>query len=840
MQPFALRFCITSLLLALPYAACADQPLSLANPDPAGCTAISQDAAIKVALGVDTQYPNISWRAVNPPTWDWSNRARVLFKITNSSSDTVPLNDRIDDGNDKDILQGETVIPPGNNEKFLVNLSGGPLPPGCAAATVFSASGHLNTHHITAFQLFEANLALPVDRTIQSVTLTGRSTAVLQPKSILHDESGPPFISPVFGDNMVLQRDIPDRIWGWTKPGNTVTLSMAGKSYVGEADASGKWMVTTKALAAGGPYTIHVESNGHDRATISNVLMGDVWICSGQSNAGMGISLVNNGTQEVASANYPSIRLYRVPAVYNNRPLRWPGDPGNPVDGHWQKCTPETVGLSGWGGFPAIAYFFGRHLHKSLNVPIGLVANAWGGMPIETFIGGDALKNMTEFRRQVEALASEPTKDRAAAAMSAGLAAWYKVHDPGTAASPSWTSAARDDSSWATLANDKWWAPAWNHDLTSVEGLIWYRTTFRAPASWNGHDLVLSLDTISDFNTVYVNGTEVGSSTRTSEPSKFKVPAAALVVGTNTIAIRTLTPRLGPGVYGSVDDLWVAPTDDTTNKVSLASSVWKYKVALDLKAAGIPPPVVVPTDSPSSPTMIYNGMVAPLTPLAIKGITWYQGESSTSNAARYKRTLPLLIGDWREKFKSGDVPFLVVQLSSVGKGTTNEWSTWWAQLKEAQLVTVQQVPNTGLVVTSDIGDPTDTHYKNKQDAGNRLALCALGVAYHRPGEYSGPIYCGMKVEGSSIRLSFTHGAGLKAKGGRLLDFTIAGPAKKFVPADAVIQGDTVVVSSLSVSHPVAVRYGWASYVEGNLYNAAGLPASSFRTDNFPYLPEMRF
>jgi len=368
----------------------------------------------------------------------------------------------------------------------------------------------------------------------------------------------------------------------------------------------------------------------------------------------------------------------------------------------------------------------------------------------------------------------------------------------------------------------------------------WLRIGFNAPTAWAGHDLSLNLGSFSDLDTVYVNGVEVGRWVVGVQKRTDAVPGNIVVGGRNLLAIRVLTGNLGPGVYGGVNDLSVSPENDSATKLTLGNLTWKYKVGQDLKDTSVQPPAIVDTSVPSGPTLIYNGIVAPLVPMAIKGIIWYQGESSTNNALLYRTLLPLLISDWRAKFESGSVPFLVVQLSSVGKGDTSVWSPYWAQLREAQLLTTENVSNTGLVVTSDIGDPTNVHYPDKQDLGSRLATSALAMAYGKKIEYEGPIYKSMKIESGSIRIFSTHTAGLKVKGDKQLDFTIAGGDNKLVPADAVIDGGSVVVSSPSVPNPVSVRYGWASYSIGNLYNGANLPASSFRTDSLPYVPQQTY
>jgi len=461
-----------------------------------------------------------------------------------------------------------------------------------------------------------------------------------------------PYLSPLFSDNMVLQRGMRDPVWGWTTPGATVTVEMAGKRATAVADPTGKWMVRIGPFSAGGPFTMTIE--GPEHRTLQNVMVGDVWLCSGQSNMQMGIANVNNAAEEIAHADYPGIRLFTVP-------MEVAYSPRSTVNGTWQVCTPQTISHDGWGGFSAVAYFFGRYLHKTLNVPIGLIHSSWGGTIAEAWTSAEALQKLPDFAER----------------------------------------------------------------LQQVE--------------------------------------------RIRAAGESSLPA---------------NQRRNPNVC----------------------------------------------------TVLYNAMIAPLVPFGMKGVIWYQGESNAGRAYQYRTLLPTLIEDWRNRWGEGAFPFLIVQLANFLPVKPEPGEDEWAELREAQLFTAQKVPNCGLAVTIDIGDAADIHPKNKQEVGRRLALAALGIAYKRRIEYSGPIYKSYSREGSSIRIRFTHvDGGLVAHGGALQGFAIAGPDRKFVWAQARIEGDTVVVWSPAVSDPVAVRYGWAINPVVNLYNREGLPASPFRTDDWPGL-----
>lgn len=461
-----------------------------------------------------------------------------------------------------------------------------------------------------------------------------------------------PFLSPLFTDNMVLQRGMADPIWGWTTPGAAVTVEMEGKRATAVADASGKWMARIGPFPAGGPFTLTVD--GPDQRTLHNVMVGDVWLCSGQSNMQMGIANVNNASEEIAHADYPDIRLFTVP-------METAYSPRSTVKGSWQMCTPQTVTQDGWGGFSAVAYFFGRYLYQQLKVPIGLIHSSWGGTIAEAWTSEEALRKLPDFADRLKQV------DR--------------IREAGEASLP---------------------------------------------------------------------------------PNQ----------------------RRNPNVC----------------------------------------------------TVLYNAMIAPLVPFGVKGVIWYQGESNAGRAYQYRTLLPTLIEDWRSRWGEGPFPFLIVQLANFMPVKPEPGEDEWAELREAQLFTAEKVPNCGLAVTIDIGDAADIHPKNKQEVGRRLGLAALAIAYKRRLEYSGPIYKSYKREGGAIRIFFTHvDGGLVARGDTLKGFAIAGPDRKFVWADARIDGNTVVVSSPSVPSPVAVRYGWAINPVVNLYNREGLPASPFRTDAWPGL-----
>lgn len=631
-----------------------------------------------------------------------------------------------------------------------------------------------------------------------------------------------PFLHPLFGDEMVLQRDIKFPVWGWTTPGASVTIQLRGQKATATADADGKWLARLGPFEAGGPYTLTI--SGPQSVTLNNVLVGDVWLCSGQSNMEMGITQVDNPKEEVARADYPQIRLFTVPKTIAAAPQ-------STVQGRWLVTTPANITSGGWGGFSAVAYFFGRHLHREVKVPIGLIHSSWGGTVAEGWVSAEALSEMEEFQPAIKSLEQTIAGSKKGPAdVGKLMEEWWPKNDPGSSASPMWADSSVDVAQWKTMRLPQFWEDA---GLADYDGVVWYRRTFNLPADWAGRELMLHLGPIDDRDTTFVNGVRVGAMNQWDAPRSYKISASVLKPGVNTIAVRVLDTGVGGGIYGSPEQLKIVPADGKGTPVSLAGE-WSYRpsVALD-KVAEAPPQVT--TGDLGLVNARYNGMIAPLLPFSIKGAIWYQGESNVGRAGQYEKLLAVMIRDWRARFQSGDFPFLIVQLANYLGRKTVPGDSDWARLREAQLKVSQAVPQSGLAVAIDIGDAKDIHPKNKQEVGRRLALAALEIAYGKKGASSGPVYRGMKEDGGVIRLAFDHTDGglvIKPGAGGVSGFAIAGEDRRFVWADAVVHGKEVWVSSSQVRFPIAVRYGWADNPVSTLYNGAGLPASPFRTDDF--------
>ena len=646
-------------------------------------------------------------------------------------------------------------------------------------------------------------------------------------QSVLHASEARPFVHPLFSDHAVLQRDVRVPVWGWTEPGAQVTISFGAQTKTAKAADDGKWMAYLDPMPANTQaqtmkitrlkrswhWSVLFSSSEVRTSEIKNLLVGDVWICSGQSNMemGMGMCKVSN---EIARAEFPLIRLLMVTHKIAFKPEQT-------LSCAWQPCTPTTLLQGGWGGFSAAGNFFGRELHRELNIPIGLIQSAWGGTVCEAWTSQEALKPLNDFNdglAQVEQVISSPGPDQLRSAMEK----WYQEKDPGTA--NAWFNPETDVSSWREVN-----LPAsWNDcGLSKFEGIVWAQYTFEIPDCWMGKELVLNLGMIADVDTAWMNGVKVGNTDYFDQPRTYRVPAHVMKPGTKKLTLRILNTG-GGGMLGKPEELRIQPVGEAGPGLSLAGH-WHIQETATRESTG-----GALAGNPNIPTVLYNGMIAPLIPFAIKGAIWYQGESNAERAYQYRTLLPVLIKDWRSRFGVNDFGFHIVSLANYKPVCDVPRESDWAELREAQALTAKALTNCGLALAIDIGHAHDIHPKNKAEVGRRLALSALALTYGKAIEWSGPWYRSMEASGNSIRLTFDHAkSGLVSKGGKLTGFAIASADRKFVWADAVIEGETVRVSSPAVPKPIAVRYGWDDNPSCNLYNNDNLPAVPFRTDDWP-------
>jgi len=621
-----------------------------------------------------------------------------------------------------------------------------------------------------------------------------------------------PFVSPMFSDNMVLQRDKYNTIWGWTKPGLAVQVAIGRANAIGKAGPDGRWEAKIRPPAMGGPYTMKI--SGTKEVELHNVLVGDVWLCGGQSNMELPLSRTRNGEEAIKTADYPQIRLFSVKqqTAYT---------PASVVTGTWKVCSPKTIAED--GGFSAVGYYFARKIQSETNVPIGLIKDCVGGTPAESWTSPETLRALKDF----DPALNEMDRLRAKGGTAYGnyVMPWYDEFDIGEKGE--WTRADLDMRDWKTVTIPGGFAELGVPDTTAV---CYFRKAIVLPTPLPEGKAVIHLGIVERMDTVYINGKWVGASAWVENPRVYTIDPGVLKPGTNLVTVRVLKTKPAGGFESPAADLKLVLGDKT--EIPLAGE-WLGKVSVDAR-----PPHPLPfgfENWPVMPCVLYEGMIAPVAPLAISGTIWYQGEANASRAYQYRTLLPLMIADWRKVFKQGDFPFYIVSLPAFMQRHEAPGDDWWAELREAQALVAKTVPNSGLAVTIDTGEADSIHPKDKKEVGDRLGLCALANYYGKKDViFSGPTYSSMEQLPNAIKVHFKNtDGGLVVKGDKLGEFSIAGADHKWSWADARIEDDAVIVSSPTVPQPVAVRYAWQSNPLATLFNGAGLPAGPFRTDDWP-------
>jgi sialate O-acetylesterase len=630
----------------------------------------------------------------------------------------------------------------------------------------------------------------------------------------------------IISDNMVLQQGMKVRIWGNANAGEHVAVTFDKKTSNITADAQGRWQVLIGPFKAGGPYELTVK--GDNVLTIKNVLVGEVWLCSGQSNMEWPLVNTTGGAEAVAQAKNPEIRLFTVEKHTSTSPL-------TDVEGHWVVTTPDDA-----AHFSAVGYFFGRELYEHLKVPIGLINSSWGGTPAEAWTSHEALLSSPELKPILDRYESSLNAlPETKATYAQALAQWEEKNlyiDSGNKGEAlGYADPSTSTTDWSQMDLPKQIEAAG----LLIDGAIWFRKVVELPAEWSGKDLVLNLPPIDDQDVTYFNGAKIGSIGRETPnsymvPRKYVVPGSLVRAGRNVIAVRVFDSA-GEGGFGRGGAMSVGPAGAAESSLISLRGTWDYKVELALEPKHPDwgsRPEAVGVSNQNNPSVLYNAMIAPLVPFAIRGAIWYQGESNAGRAYQYRTLFPIMIRNWRTAWGQ-EFPFYFVQLANWHASKAQPDESDWAELREAQTMTLRE-PQTGMAVIIDIGDENDIHPRNKLDVGRRLAAWALAGTYGQKVIPSGPLFDKYTIEGDKVRIRFKYGSGLKTiDGGPVKGFAIAGEDHRFVWADARIDGDTVIVSSPTVPKPVAVRYGWADNPIANLYNNAGLPASPFRTDDWP-------
>lgn len=646
-------------------------------------------------------------------------------------------------------------------------------------------------------------------------------------------------IPSIFSDNMVLQQNTEANFWGKANANATIIITSTwGNTVKTKVKSDGTFIAKLKTPAAGGPYQVSIKTN--DTTIIfKNVLIGEVWLCSGQSNMEMPLmgwlpnDFVSYSEEEINNAINNNIRLFTVArAVSNIKEFN--------CIGSWEELTPQTA-----ASFSATAYFFGKKLYDELKVPIGLIHSSWGGTPAEAWTSNKYLKSLKDFDEVLNNI--ENSKDELIR-----YKRWLSSHPiinlSNDESASKWENLSFEDTVCSSINfNDSKWKEMnlptqWEStEVGNFDGIIWFRKKIKIPDSWKNEDLILNLGPIDDMDKAYVNGILVGSYEREGFWQKdrvYKIPKELIQSSELVIAVRVIDNQGGGGIWGTDEKLNIHPIN--SNEVISLSGNWKYLPVAEYREQKLyvfgvskndfyQKPKMTVEISAYTPTTLYNAMIHPLIPYTIKGAIWYQGESNTGNPRQYTKLFPLMIKNWREDWQLGDFPFYFVQIAPYNYGD----QTHSELLREAQLKTLA-VKNTGMVVTLDIGNPQNVHPANKKDVGERLALWALAKDYDKKYSFSGPIYKAMKTDHGKIILTFDY-----AKNGLVIkelngenNFLIAGKDKIFRKAKVKVEGNKLIISNDEVKNPIAVRYAFSNTSEATLFNKEGLPASSFRTDDW--------
>jgi sialate O-acetylesterase len=631
----------------------------------------------------------------------------------------------------------------------------------------------------------------------------------------------------LISDHMVLQRGDEARLHGWAAPGSTVEVeaSWLKESRDCRVDASGAWKLELPAREAGGPHVLRIRCGGEVRE-ISDVLVGDVWVCSGQSNMEMTLGELARGGASAASAasaaadqaasNRPGLRLFDVENAISPREE-------SDCRGSWKVCSPEAV-----DSFSAVGYYFGARVNEHTHAPIGLIGSNWGGTRVEAWTSTRGLAKVTAERANLEYVRDEREQpERSAELRRRKTAEWWDAlaRADGGSGAQAWHAREVDTSAWDSLSVPATWGGAYG----SFDGVIWLRREFDLPAGLAGFDLSLELGAIDDMDTVWLDGERIGGmeeSGRWQDPRRYSIPARLATPGTHALAVRVLDTGGAAGISAAPEALRLAARDGIGGPHVALAGTWRARKGVELSQLER-----FPSSSGFSewhPTALYNAMIAPLTASSIRGVIWYQGESNRSNAERYADLMRGLVRDWRKRWGDSRLPFYWVQIAPYRYGDLPGAT---ARVREAQQ-DATDLAFTGMAVTLDVGNPDDIHPHDKRPVGERLARLALSQLYGAAElETSGPRYERVTRAGRTLRVAFTHADGLRASSADG-PYEIAGADRVFHPAWVRVDGATLVAESPRVNEPVAFRYAWCDECAGTLFNAAGLPAEPFRTERW--------
>ncbi|MFY0626253.1 MAG: sialate O-acetylesterase [Reichenbachiella sp.] len=611
-------------------------------------------------------------------------------------------------------------------------------------------------------------------------------------------------------NGMVIQRNSAVNIWGWSDPNQKIDLEFNDESYETTSDKNGNWLIKLNHLSAGGPYDLSI----NDSIWVRDILVGDVWLCSGQSNMELNMKRISPAyPDDILNVENKKIRYFHVPRVYDFKTERQDLE-----GGQWVSTSSESI-----QNFGAVAYYFGKTLYDKYNVPIGLINAALGGSPVESWISEDAIRSFPIHFEEAQRFKSDSLIKTIQLNDEERRNIWYQTSsnkDQGNQ-NQKWSEPSLDDSDWKEIDVPGYWG---DNDLGGLNGVVWYRKDITLSSKNMQDPATLVLGRIIDADSTFVNGQFVGNVTYQYPPRRYLIPDSLLKKGNNNITVRVINNRGRGGFLLDKNYELIFK-----NEILDLSGKWKYRLGVEMN------PLERQTFIRWKPVGLFNGMISPLLNYNIKGAIWYQGESNASRAEEYDELFPAMIQNWREKWGIGDFPFLYVQLANYMKRMDNPNESNWARLRESQSKALSMT-NTAMAVAIDLGEWNDIHPLNKKDVGKRLALSAQKLAYNEDVIFSGPTYKSMEVRGNQIILSFDNiGSGMviKEEQASLNEFAIAGTDKKYVWGNAKIVNDQVIVWNENIKNPLAVRYAWADNPDkANLYNKEGLPASPFRTDNW--------
>lgn len=627
----------------------------------------------------------------------------------------------------------------------------------------------------------------------------------------------------IFSNDMVFQRDKPIKVWGKVAKQNTFEVSFAGLKKKVKPQKDGSWVVEFPSMKSGGPYQMTFKTD--TAYNLNNILIGDIWVCSGQSNMDLAMKATYNSAYELAKADNPSIRCFKVPLEISATPC------SDFSSGKWMPATFENI-----ADISAVAYFYAKQIQQSEKVPIGIVCTSWGGSPIEAWTSMESISSHPDFQERIKIITESQENPESFTSLlkkfNTEVFQWQnKIELMDSGYVQKWYKPEYVAEGWQTMNAPGFWE---YNGLPNYDGIVWLRKEINIPASMTGKPLILNLEILNNYDMTWFNGVKIGTVSWDGGRRIYQIPANIVKQGKNSLVIRVENTS-GNGGFSTLkeSDMFIREMlGEQAVSIPLAGQ-WLYKPSMRKNSCPSKPqnPVGI-----STPSCIYNAMIAPITNLSIKGFIWYQGEANASRAYQYRSLFPLLINDWRKQFNQGDIPFLFVQLAGFGALTKDPVENNWAELRESQTMALK-LSNTGMAVAIDIGNPTDIHPTNKQEVGRRLGIESQRIAYGKPDLRTSPLYKNMQLEGNKVIISFTNAEnGLLSAGEKIGGFAIADNTKKFVWANVKIENDKVVVWSDKIQNPVAVRYAWTGAPvesnDANLFNKEGFPVSPFRTDDW--------